>query len=92
MISFILPYILKSKNYLIAGFIILFISMFIISHFKTKKEIINLNNEIKEYKRIEEEVKNQNINVKQNVEIIKKRNINFNINDRKRLLEKMFSE
>lgn len=92
MISFILPYILKSKNYLIAGFIILFISMFIISHFKTKKEIINLNNEIKEYKRIEEEVKNQNLNVKQNVEIIKKRNINFNINDRKRLLEKMFSE
>lgn len=57
MISFILPYILKSKNYLIAGFIILFISMFIISHFKTKKEIINLNNEIKEYKRIEEETK-----------------------------------
>lgn len=92
MISFILPYILKSKNYLIAGFIILFISMFIISHFKTKKEIINLNNEIKEYKRIEEEVKNQNINVKQNVDIIKKRSNNLNINDRKRLLEKMFSE
>ncbi len=92
MISFILPYILKSKNYLIAGFIILFISMFIISHFKTKKEIINLNNEIKEYKRIEEEVKNQNLNVKQNVDIIKKRSNNLNINDRKRLLEKMFSE
>lgn len=92
MISFILPYILKSKNYLIAGFIILFISIFIISHFKTKKEIINLNNEIKEYKRIEEEVKNQNLNVKQNVDIIKKRSNNLNINDRKRLLEKMFSE
>ena len=92
MLSFILPYILKSKNYLIAGFIILFISMFIIFYFKTKKEIINLNNEIKEYKRIEEEVKNQNFNVKQNVQIIKKRTNNLNIDDRKRLLEKMFSE
>lgn len=90
MISFILPYILKSKNYLIAGFIILFISMFTISHFKTKKEIINLNNEIKEYKRIEEEVKNQNINVKQNVEIIKKR-IESNTNsDDDRLLKQIF--
>jgi hypothetical protein len=92
MISFILPYILKSKNYLTAGFIILFISMFIIFYFKTKKEIINLNNEIKEYKRIEEEVKNQNFNVKQNVQIIKKRTNNLNIDDRKQLLEKMFSE
>ena len=90
MISFILPYILKSKNYLIAGFLILFISMFIISHFKTKKEIINLNNEINEYKRIEEELKNQNLNVKQNVEIIKKR-IESNTNsDDDRLLKQIF--
>ena len=53
---------------------------------------MKLKRENEEYKRIEQEVKNQNLNVKQNVQIIKKRTNNLNIDDRKRLLEKMFSE
>jgi len=71
--------------YLIVGVAIFWIFIFYVSY-TVKKE------KIEEYKKIEQEVKNQNLNVKQNVEIIKKRSNNLNINDRKRLLEKMFSE
>ena len=88
MIKFIITYALKSKNFVIGllGVIIFFILVcFVDNYFEAQDKI-------KEYQRIEEEVKNQNLNVKENVEIIKKRNINLNIDDRKRLLEKMFSE
>jgi hypothetical protein len=88
MINFILAYVVKSKNFaigIIGVILLLFIVGFVNNYFETKYKI-------KEYQRIEEEVKNQNLNVKENVEIIKKRNINLNIDDRKRLLEKMFSE
>ena len=91
MISFI-PYILKLKNYLIAGLIIFFLSIFIIFYFKTKEEIINLNNQVEEYKKIEEEVKNQNLNVKQNVEIIKKRIESSTNYDDDRLLKQIFGD
>ena len=78
-----------SPKKLIIVFIVLFaifpMSIFYISYYFKKQKI-------EEYKKIEQEVKNQNLNVKQNVEIIKKRSNNLNINDRKRLLEKMFSE
>jgi len=70
---------------LIVLFAIFPMSIFYISYYFKKQKI-------EEYKKIEQEVKNQNLNVKQNVEIIKKRSNNLNINDRKRLLEKMFSE
>jgi hypothetical protein len=88
MINFVLAYVVKSKNFaigIIGVILLLFIVGFVNNYFETKYKI-------KEYQRIEEEVKNQNLNVKENVEIIKKRNINLNIDDRKRLLEKMFSE
>ena len=88
MINFVLAYVVKSKNFaigIIGVILLLFIVCFVNNYFETKYKI-------KEYQRIEEEVKNQNLNVKENVEIIKKRNINLNIDDRKRLLEKMFSE
>ena len=71
--------------YLIVGLVIFWIFIFYIFYIDKKQKI-------EEYKKIEQEVKNQNLNVKQNVEIIKKRSNNLNINDRKRLLEKMFSE
>ena len=78
-----------SPKKLIISLIVLFaifpMSIFYISYYFKKQKI-------EEYKKIEQEVKNQNLNVKQNVEIIKKRSNNLNINDRKRLLEKMFSE
>ena len=60
MINFILPYILKSKNFAIAiivGLIMTFLVMFITSYYRTKQEILNCKNEIKEYQRIEEETK-----------------------------------
>jgi len=88
MINFIITYALKSKNFaigIISVLLLLFIISFVNNYFEAQ-------NKIKEYKRIEEEAKNQNLNVKQNVEIIKKRSSNLNIDDRKRLLEKMFSE
>jgi hypothetical protein len=88
MINFILAYVVKSKNFaigIIGVILFLFIVGFVNNYFDTKYKI-------KEYQRIEKEVKNQNLNVKENVEIIKKRSNNLNINDRKRLLEKMFSE
>lgn len=53
MISFILPYILKSKNFvigIICVILLLFIVGFVNNYFDTKEEI-------KEYKRIEEETK-----------------------------------
>ena len=88
MINFIITYALKSKNFVIGllGVIIFFILVCLVNNYFEAQD------KIKEYQRIEEEVKNQNLNVKENVEIIKKRNINLNIDDRKRLLEKMFSE
>ena len=88
MFSFILPLILKSKNFLIGvvGIILfLFIISFVNNYFDAKDKV-------EEYKRIEAIVKTQNQNTKENVEIIKKRNINNSIADREQLLEKMFSE
>ena len=88
MISFILPYILKSKNFvigIIGVLLLLFIISFVDNYFEAQDKI-------EEYKRIEAIIKNQNENTKENVEIIKKRTNNLNIDDRKRLLEKMFSE
>ena len=88
MISFILPYILKSKNFIIGiigVILLLFIVGFVNNYFEAQDKI-------EEYKRIEAIIKNQNENTKENVQIIKKRTNNLNIDDRKRLLEKMFSE
>ena len=88
MISFILPYILKSKNFaigIIGVLLLIFIFSFVDNYFEAQDKI-------EEYKRIEAIIKNQNENTKENVEIIKKRTNNLNIDDRKRLLEKMFSE
>jgi hypothetical protein len=88
MLSFILPLILKFKNFaigIIGTILFLFILGFVNNYFETKERI-------QEYKRIEAIVKTQNQNTKENVEIIKKRNINNSIADREQLLEKMFSE
>ena len=88
MLNFILPLILKSKNFaigVIGTILFLFIVGFANNYFETKERI-------EEYKRIEAIVKTQNQNTKENVEIIKKRNINNSIADREQLLEKMFSE
>ena len=88
MISFILPYFVKSKNFII-GIIGVLLFLFIISFVDNYFEA---QDKIEEYKRIEAIIKNQNENTKENVQIIKKRTNNLNIDDRKRLLEKMFSE
>jgi hypothetical protein len=88
MLSFILPLILKSKNFVIGVIgviLLLFIFSFVTNYFEAQDKI-------KEYERIEVIVKTQNQNTKENVEIIKKRNINNSIADREQLLEKMFSE
>jgi Na+/melibiose symporter-like transporter len=88
MLNFVLPLILKSKNFafgVIGVILFLFILGFVNNYFETKERI-------EEYKRIEAIVKTQNQNTKENVEIIKKRNINNSIADREQLLEKMFSE
>ena len=88
MISFILPYFVKSKNFaigIIGALLLLFIVSFVDNYFEAQDKI-------EEYKRIEAIIKNQNENTKENVQIIKKRTNNLNIDDRKRLLEKMFSE
>ena len=88
MFNFILPLILKSKNFAIGGIrVILFI--FILGFFNNYFEA---KNKVKEYERIEAIVNTQNENVKENVKIIKKRNINNSLVDREQLLEKMFSE
>ena len=88
MISFILDYGAKSKNFaigIIGVLLLLFIVSFVDNYFEAQDKI-------EEYKRIEAIIKNQNENTKENVQIIKKRTNNLNIDDRKRLLEKMFSE
>ena len=88
MLNFILSLILKSKNFAIGVIgVILFLCIlgFVNNYFETKERI-------QEYKRIEAIVKTQNQNTKENVEIIKKKNINNSIADREQLLEKMFSE
>jgi len=88
MFNLILPLILKSKNFVIGVvgvILLLFIFSFVNNYFKAKEQI-------EEYKRIEAIVKTQNENTQQNVQIIKKRNINNSIADREQLLEKMFSE
>jgi hypothetical protein len=88
MLSFILPLILKSKNFAFGlfGIIIFFILVcFADNYFEAQDKV-------KEYERIEAIVNTQNENVKENVKIIKKRNINNSIADREQLLEKMFSE
>jgi len=88
MLSFILPLILKSKNFAfgLLGIIIFFILVcFVENYFEAQ-------NKVKEYERIEAIVNTQNENVKENVKIIKKRNINNSLADREQLLEKMFSE
>ena len=88
MLSFILQLILKSKNFAFGlfGIIIFFILVcFVDNYFEAQ-------NKVKEYERIEAIVNTQNENVKENVKIIKKRNINNSLVDREQLLEKMFSE
>jgi predicted transcriptional regulator len=88
MFSFILPLILKSKNFVIGVvgiMFLLFIISFVDNYFEAK-------NKIEEYKKIEAIVNTQNENVKENVKIIKKRNINNSLVDREQLLEQMFSE
>jgi len=86
--NLILSLILKSKNFAfgLLGIIIFFILVcFVDNYFEAQ-------NKIKEYQRIEAIVKTQNQNTKENVEIIKKRNINNSVTDREQLLEQMFSE
>ena len=88
MFNFILPLILKSKNFaigIIGVILFLFIVGFLNKYFEAQDKV-------KEYERIEAIVNTQNENVKENVKIIKKRNINNSLADRERLLEKMFSE
>jgi len=88
MFNFILPLILKSKNFaigIIGVILFLFIVGFLNKYFEAQDKV-------KEYERIEAIVNTQNENVKENVKIIKKRNINNSIADREQLLEKMFSE
>lgn len=88
MLNFILPLILKSKNFaigVIGVILFLFILGFVNNYFEAQ-------NKVKEYERIEAIVNTQNENVKENVKIIKKRNINNSLADREQLLEKMFSE
>ena len=88
MINFILAHVVKSKNFaigIIGVILLLFIVGFVNNYFEAQDKI-------EEYKRIEAIIKNQNENTKENVQIIKKRTNNLNIDDRKRLLEKMFSE
>ena len=88
MINFIITYALKSKNFVIGllGVIIFFILVcFVDNYFDTKYKI-------KEYQRIEQEVKNQNLNVKENVKIIKKRVESNTDSDDDRLFEQMFGK
>jgi hypothetical protein len=88
MFNLILSLILKSKNFAfgLLGIIIFFILVcFVDNYFEAQ-------NKVKEYQRIEAIVKTQNQNTKENVEIIKKRNINNSVADREQLLEQMFSE
>ena len=88
MINFIITYALKSKNFVIGllGVIIFFILVcFVDNYFEAQDKI-------KEYQRIEEEVKNQNLNVKENVEIIKKRVESNTDSDDDRLFEQMFGK
>jgi len=88
MFNFILPLILKSKNFaigVIGTILFLFIVGFLNKYFEAQDKV-------KEYERIEAIVNTQNENVKENVKIIKKKNINNSLVDREQLLEKMFSE
>jgi len=88
MFNFILPLLLKSKNFaigIIGVILFLFIVGFLNKYFEAQDKV-------KEYERIEAIVNTQNENVKENVKIIKKRNINNSFVDREQLLEKMFSE
>jgi hypothetical protein len=88
MFSFVLPLILKSKNFvigIIGVILLLFVISFVDNYFEAKEQI-------EEYKKIEAIVKTQNQNTKENVEIIKNRIINNSIADREQLLKKMFSE
>ena len=88
MFNLILPLIFKSKNFVIGVIgviLLLFIFSFVTNYFEAQDKI-------KEYERIEVIVKTQNQNTQQNVQIIKKRNINNSVTDREQLLEQMFSE
>ncbi len=88
MFNFILPLILKSKNFaigIIGIILLLFVFGFINNYFEAQDKV-------KEFERIESIVNTQNENVKENVKIIKKRNIDNSLADREQLLEKMFSE
>ena len=88
MFNFVISLILKSKNFAI-GFAIIIVFLIVISFIDNYFEA---QNKVKEYERIEAIVNTQNENVKENVKIIKKRNINNSLADREQLLEKMFSE
>ena len=88
MINFIIIYALKSKNFVIGllGVIIFFILVCLVDNYFEAQD------KIKEYQRIEEEVKNQNLNVKENVKIIKKRVESNTDSDDDRLFEQMFGK
>jgi len=88
MINFIITYALKSKNFVIGllGVIIFFILVCLVDNYFEAQD------KIKEYQRIEEEVKNQNLNVKENVKIIKKRVESNTDSDDDRLFEQMFGK
>ena len=88
MLNFILPLIIKSKNFaigIIGIILLLFVFGFINNYFEAQDKV-------EEFERIEAIVNTQNENVKENVKIIKKRNIDNSLADREQLLEKMFSE
>jgi len=71
---------------------VIFLIMVILFGIHLANVFIKNKKQIEEYQRIEAIVNTQNENTKENVKIIKKRNINNSIADREQLLEKMFSE
>ena len=79
------------NQYILIARITLLIMACLLLYWKGK-EVENLVQQIDEYKKIEEEVKNQNLNVKQNVEIIKKRIESSTNYDDDRLLKQIFGD
>lgn len=79
------------NQYILIALITLLIMALLLLYWKGK-EVEKLVQQIDEYKKIEEEVKNQNLNVKQNVEIIKKRIESSTNYDDDRLLKQIFGD
>lgn len=79
------------NQYIQIALITLLIMALLLLYWKGK-EVEKLVQQIDEYKKIEEEVKNQNLNVKQNVEIIKKRIESSTNYDDDRLLKQIFGD